>query len=204
MAKISTVDYAAIPGHASAMRTLGQNLNSEITKAYESVKAMSNNWYGVRYNALIKNFNDLIPEINKMLTLVVTDIPYTLETVANNYSQADQGKNVVNASQTSPKKIQNIPTSSKVGLKFMTESVKGTQTSVQGNFEKAISKMNEIEARFKKITWTSDAATSFQKEFSKLKKAISDAFTEIKKQFKTLMDQTISDIEKAETSNTMK
>lgn len=204
MAKISNVDYAAIPGHASGMRTLGQNLNSEVTKAYESIKSMSNNWYGQRYNALVKNFNNLIPEINKMLVLVVTDIPYALETVANNYSQADQGKNVVNASQTSPKKIQSIPTSTKVGLKFVTESVTSTQKSVSSNFEKSITKMNEIETRFKKISWKSDAATSFQKEFSSLKKAISEAFTEINKQFKSLMTQAINDIEKAESSNTMK
>ena len=81
MARISEVDYEAIPGQAAQMRSLGQALNSEMTTAYQSVAAMHESWYGIRYNALVKEFNNLIPIINEMLKLVVQEIPFALETI---------------------------------------------------------------------------------------------------------------------------
>ena len=63
MARIINVDYEAIPAQAQQMRTYGQDLNNELTTAYQSIADMHNSWYGQRYNALVKEFNNIIPQI---------------------------------------------------------------------------------------------------------------------------------------------
>ena len=85
MAKIQTVDYEAIPQKASNMRDLGMQLNNELKTAYQSIADMHNSWYGKRYCSLALDFNAMTPSLNEMLNLVVGEIPYALETVANNY-----------------------------------------------------------------------------------------------------------------------
>ena len=97
MASIRRVDYESMPLKAEEMRIYGKLLNSEITKAYKSIEEMHNSWYGKRYNKLLKSFNDIVPQLNKMITLVVKEIPYALEVIANNYSQADSGTNITNS-----------------------------------------------------------------------------------------------------------
>ncbi len=203
MAKIMNVDYEAIPGQAQQMRALGQELNSQMTAAYQSITDMHSVWYGKRYNALVQEFNNLIPQINDMLDLVVGQIPFALETVANNYSQADTGTNVTAANKTEPRRISNIPMSNDVGMKFLTSEVNSTQTKVSDNFETATEKMNVIEATYSKIQWESEAAEAFASKFKKLKGEIVTSFESIKAQFTKLMNQTQEDIQRAESSNTV-
>lgn len=62
---------------------------------------------------------------------MVTDIPSALETVANNYSQADKGSNVTSVSKEGPKKITTISQSNDVGMKFLTSEVSNTQKKYQ-------------------------------------------------------------------------
>lgn len=204
MAKIEYVDYEAIPAQATAMRTEGQNLNKEITNAYKSIADMHTNWYGKRYNELVKAFNNMRSQINDLLDLVVGDIPYTLEKVANNYSQSDKGSNVTSAKKTSPTKIAELTVSNDVGMKFITSQVQSTQNSVSKNFQKAKSKMESIESTYNKIEWTSEAATAFKTKFKALKTNIIKSFEDIDKQFKNLMQQALDDVQAAESANTVK
>ena len=103
MARIDHVDYEAMPRQAKAMREYALELNSELRAAYTNIGEMHNSWYGVRYNELVKDFNELVPQVNDLLKLVVTDIPFAIETIANNYAQADKGQNVTSAEETSAK-----------------------------------------------------------------------------------------------------
>ena len=73
MAKIDHVDYEAMPRQAKAMREYALELNNELRTAYSNVGEMHNSWYGVRYNELVKDFNELIPQVNDLLKLVVTE-----------------------------------------------------------------------------------------------------------------------------------
>ena len=203
MANISNVDYESIPGQAAQMRTYGQELNTEITTAYKSVDDMRNSWYGKRYNSLIKEFNGITDKLNELLELVVGEIPYALETIANNYSQADCGSNVVRAQNTAPNKIANISESTAVGLKFITTEVAAVQSSVSTNFDNAKGKMDTIETAYNAIAWESEASEAFRTKFVKLKADIVAAFDNIKTQFGTLMTQAQDDIQSAETSNTV-
>lgn len=203
MAKIQNVDYEAMPKQAKQMRTYGQQLNTQMTNAYKSIENMHNSWYGKRYNELVKQFNNLTTQINEMLTLVVTDIPYALETVANNYSQADRGINATAAQKISPKKITNLTIKNDVGMKFMTSNVESVQKSVSANFKNAKDQMNKIQAEYTKIKWQSEASDAFKSKFDKLKQNIYSSFENIEKQFTKLMVQTQEDIQKAETANTV-
>ena len=203
MANITNVDYAAIPAQAQQMRTLGQELNRELTTAYQSIANMHNCWYGKRYNELVKEFNNIIPQINELLELVVGEIPFTLETIANNYSQADQGSNVTSAAKRAPNKITDLTISNDVGMKFVTSEVESVKTNVSNNFKKSKDKMNTIESAYGRIQWQSEAAEAFSSKFKKLKADIVAAFENIDSQFTNLMNQTLSDIQSTENANTV-
>ena len=203
MANITNVDYVAIPAQAQNMRALGQELNNELSTAYQSIANMHNCWYGKRYNELVKEFNNMVQQINELLELVVGEIPFALETIANNYSQADQGSNITSAAKTAPKKIIDLSISNDVGMKFLTSDVETIKTNVSNNFKNSKEKMNAIETAYERINWQSEASEAFESKFKKLKADIVTAFENIEAQFTSLMNQTLSDIQATESANTV-
>ena len=203
MARIDPVDYEAMPRQAKAMREYALELNSELRAAYTNIGEMHNSWYGVRYNELVKDFNELIPQINDLLKLVVTEIPFAVETVANNYAQADKGQNVTSAEETSANNIENLPITNDVGMRFMTSDVANTQRNVSAKFDSSKELMNKIESEYNRVDWQSEASESFKARFEKLKNDILSAFDNINNEFSKLMTQTQEDIENTEKSNTV-
>ena len=203
MAKIQNVDYEAMPRNAKQMRSFGQQLNTEVTNAYNSVRDMRSSWYGKRYNELVKKFNNMTTKINEMLQLVVTDIPVTLEKVANNYSQADRGSNATTVENTTPRKITNIEIHNDVGMKFITANVQQVQTKVSNNFKNAKDQMNKISTEYNKVKWSSEASEAFKTKFNKLKTEITKSFEDIEQTFSKLMNQAKEDVQKSETANTV-
>ena len=203
MAKIDHVDYEAMPRQAKAMREYALELNNELRTAYSNVGEMHNSWYGVRYNELVKDFNELIPQVNDLLKLVVTEIPFAVETIANNYAQADKGQNVTSAEETSANNIENLPITNDVGMRFMTAEVANTQRSVSEKFDASKELMNKIEAEYNRVEWQSEASESFKARFNKLKNDILMAFDNINNEFSKLMTQTQQDIETTEKANTL-
>ena len=203
MAKIDHVDYEAMQRQAKAMREYALELNNELRTAYSNVGEMHNSWYGVRYNELVKDFNELIPQVNDLLKLVVTEIPFAVETIANNYAQADKGQNVTSAEETSANNIENLPITNDVGMRFMTAEVANTQRSVSEKFDASKELMNKIEAEYNRVEWQSEASESFKARFNKLKNDILMAFDNINNEFSKLMTQTQQDIETTEKANTV-
>lgn len=203
MAKISTVDYNEIPKRAREIRAYGQDINKLMVNAYKDVQNMKKDWYGQRYNTIVDQFNTLSVNVNKLLKLVVGDLPYALETVANNYAQADAGTNVTIAQNTAPQNVTSIPRSTEVGMKFITANVNETKNRVEKQFNDAVGKMNQIGVTFNKITWSSEAATEFKDDFNALKTNISESFNSIKAMFNKLVKEAMADIEKAEKANTV-
>ena len=204
MAKILNVDYEQMPVKAGKMRETGVALNAEMTSAYASIANMHSSWYGRRYNDLVTTFNEFAPIVNNMLTLVVKTVPFALETVANNYSQADRGENIRAAVETEPNRIQELAIHSDVGMRFLSSEVSSVQSQVQKNFQSALEKLETIQAVFNEIQWESEAATAFRTEFSSLKGQISNGIAKINTEFKNLMEQAQTDIQNAESANTVK
>ncbi|MGN1326961.1 MAG: WXG100 family type VII secretion target [Clostridia bacterium] len=203
MARIANVDYGAMPGQAREMRTSARQLNSEMTKVYKNIEEMHNSWYGTRYNELVKSFNRMIPDLNEMLSLVVQVVPFTLETVANNYSRADNGSNITAASTEGPEKVLDLPVVNDIGMRFLTDNVSDIQQRIVTSFSNAYDLMNTIEATYGKIQWESEAAEAFRARFKELKNNISNEIEDIKVQFADLMTKTKDDIQKAENANTV-
>lgn len=203
MANIVNVNYEAMPALARQVRKYAQDLNTELVNAYTSIADMHNSWYGKRYNSLVKEFNNIIPEVNELLELVVGDIPYVLETIANNYAQADKRVNVTSAMKTAPKKVTSLAMPNDVGMKFQTNQVSATKSKVSTNFKNSKEKMNSIEATYNKIEWKSEAADAFKTKFTKLKANIVAAFENLDTQFTKLMAQTMEDVQASESANTV-
>ena len=203
MAMIGTVDYKRMPMQASEIREEAKALNREMLSAYEKIKDMHEFWYGVRYNELVQSFNDMIPSINDLLTLIVSEIPYALDTIANNYSLADSGQTVVAANNEAPNKIQNLLTSNDVGMRFLSAEVNEVKQEVSRKFSTAREIMDKTEAIYSKIVWESEAAEAFRVKFTALKNEISTSFENINTKFVKLMEQTAQDIENTEKANTV-
>lgn len=203
MATISNVDYKSMPRKASLMRNNGTSLNNYLVKAYTEATNMHNSWYGKRYNTLAGQFNDLIPKLEEMLKLVVTELPYAIEIVAKNYDMADNGSSSMKPNQTSIKKITAVSKPNDVGMKFIQTNVETSKKNILTNFANAKTEMGNIQKNFKQINWKSDAATAFNQKFNKLKTDIDSALDSIKNNFSTLMQNTIDDIKAAETANTV-
>lgn len=196
-------NYGSIPTIARQIRAYAQELNTEMVNVYANIADMHNCWYGKRYNELAKGFNDIRQDVNDLLELVVGDIPYLLETVANNYAQADKGSNITSAMKADPKKVATLAMPGDVGIKFNTEEVKTLQTKVSTNFQNAIKKMDIIDTTYKKIEWSSEASEAFKVKFTKLKGEIVAAFENLNTQFTKLMAKTIEDIQASESANTV-
>ena len=135
--------------------------------------------------------------------MVVTEIPFAVETVANNYAQADKGQNVTSAEETSANNIENLPITNDVGMRFMTSDVANTQRNVSAKFDSSKELMNKIESEYNRVDWQSEASESFKPRFEKLKNDILSAFDNINNEFSKLMTQTQEDIENTEKSNTV-
>lgn len=195
------VNYEAIPAKTESMREDATRLNSEITAAYESVAEMHNYWHGKRYNALVAEFNKMTDAINDMLELVVGEIPSALNTIANNYSQADTGAKVATAAKESPRKIASLTVFEDVGMKFVSEQVTTIQGSVSKNFKNSIDLINSFESKFNQVDWQGVAAESFRAKFNKLKGEIVKAFENINSQFTNAMEQTKNDFASTENAN---
>lgn len=203
MAKVDQAQIDQFPGIASKIRSFGQELNSEFVTAYKSVIAMNADWYGQRYADLATEFNNLTKTLDDMFTLVVTEVPFNLETVANNYSNWDTGQNVCTAQQATIINTPTIEPSSATGIRFITESVTSTQSSVSANFDKASGCMNSIEQVLKSITWESESARVFKDKFDQMKKNIDEAIKQIKDSFGKSIKTTVEEMEAAETANTI-
>ena len=203
-ARIDEVDYQGFPRVAKGMRDDAVKMNKEITELYNTLKEMKKDWYGPRYDELVKGFNKMIPDFDNMLKLTVTKVPFTLETIANNYAKVDMGKAVTTAIEKATKKIANVALSAKKTLRFEDNDVDAKRKKMEKNLDKVNDLMNSIEAKYNKINWKSDASDEFKKTFKSLKTNIVKNTTAIKKDFKKLMDQSAEDMRKAEQANKVK
>jgi len=203
MPNIMNVDYEAIPAIARQVRIHAQDLNTQMLEIYSNISEMHNSWYGIRYNTLVKDFNNIMPEINNLLDLVVTEIPYTLETIANNYALVDRGSKVTSAEKTTSRKLSTLVMPNDIGMKFLTNEVTSTKTKVSTNFKNAKEIMNSIENIYNRIQWQSEASEAFRSRFTKLKNNIVNAFDNLEVQFIKLMTQTVEDIQATENANTV-
>ena len=204
MAIIGNVDYQSIPLKTDKMRESGKNLCNEMHAMYNTVERIHDDWYGARYNDLVKAFNNIRPSINSMLELVFTTIPATLDTVANNYSKVDRQVPLRAVSEEKPQIVEDIPVINDEGkFRYITASVEEKRKAVEANISKSVLLLDEFEGIYRTIDWESDAATVYRAKFTELKGELITSFEDLKKQFSELMAQAEKDIQATENANTV-
>lgn len=204
MAKIEYVDYVGLAAKAKEIRSHAEILNKHFTNAYKSVINMHKDWFGERYNDLGRDFNELAPSIDEILKITVTEIPFNLETVANNYSQANTGTNITSAQATHYVKMENVPTPNDTGMRFMTQQVTLAKDGIKAMLKSAVTELDTIESTYNKISWQSEAADVFRTKFRMLKTKIKKEIETINTQFDRLMQETLDQMQITEDNNTDK
>ena len=202
MANINEVNYEEIPGKANEMQQEGVQLNAELSAAWNRVNDLRSTWHGLRYNTLISYFNNITDEVNELLDLVICKIPETLGIVAKNYASVE-GTSVAAVGAGSVTMIETLSESDTSTMAYNSGNASDVQSTVSSNFSNAENYMNSIESIFSSINWESDASETFRQKFKSLKSQIIDALTNINTQFTNLMQAAQTDIESAESANTI-
>lgn len=198
MANVQNVNYEEIPSKAKSLRELGKDINRKLTKIYNSIDEMHNYWYGIRFNELEMSFNDLVSDINELLQLIVGDIPFALETIANDYSNLDRGMSLTSAVNTSPIRILLLDIKNDVGMGFISSEVITIHDSIKQDFETVERYLNEYQSIFSQIDWNSDAANVYKSKFDRIIAFFNNKIDDINAKFDAIIIQTEEDVENAE------
>ena len=202
MGKVIRVDYESIPSQAKSIRESGEQINALLINVYNQIGNMNNCWYGKRYNTLVKEFNEITETINQLLNLVVGEIPYALECVANNYSQAVEDINVVSANNKAPKTINKISITNKNnGVRFMSKQVNTIKETILSDLQKVCDYMNSINSKYGNLRWNSEVSDSFKNKLQKISTDVVSAIDSIKSEFSNLVIQAQNDMQSAENNS---
>lgn len=204
MANIGNVDYMSIPAKTDQMRGVGRELNEKMQNMYDKIKELHEFWYGERYNRLVEGFNKIRPSVNNIVELIFTQLPASLDTIANNYSKLDRSMNIRTVSDEKPRIIEELPKMDDTGkFRFISNSVAEVKQEVEAKISKGIELIDEFENIYRTIDWESDAATAYQSLFAKLKEEVVTSLNNLKKDFTELMLQAEQDAKLTEDTNTV-
>ena len=194
------VDYESFPGAVSTIRSQASELNSELTSAFKAIEETHSVWTGNRYNELAKKFSDIVTDVNDILSLVVTTIPYTLEQIANNYEAADNETDAVTAKREEPTKVS-VTVPGKEILYIDSSAVDPYKSTVKTALENAKGNMNSIESTVSGLTWEGQSSETYKGRLTELKTSLSSAFDDINTSFDVLASAAQAEFEKAEAAN---
>lgn len=193
-------NYTEIPVIASQMASEGSDISKLISDAYKNVDALKATWKGLRYNTVIAGFNEIIPSINELEDLIITEIPTTLGQVAKNYASVDGGSApaVSEASKIATTAISNSETNV---LTFDSSAAESSLEFVKSNFSSVQDDLDKYRDQFNSLDWDSPAAESFRTRFEKLSTSIKESFSNLCASFERAMTQAREDMEKADSAN---
>lgn len=204
MANIGNVDYMSIPAKTDQMRGVGRELNEKMQNMYDKIRELHEFWYGERYNRLVEGFNKIRPSVNNIVELLFTQLPSSLDTIANNYSKLGRNMNIRTVSDEKPRIIEELPKMDDTGkFRFISNSVADVKQDVEAKISKGIELIDEFENIYRTIDWESDAATAYQSLFARLKEELVTSLNNLKKDFTELMAQAEKDTKLTEDTNTV-
>ena len=194
----------SIPAKTDQMRGVGRELNEKMQNMYDKIRELHEFWYGERYNRLVEGFNKIRPSVNNIVELIFTQLPASLDTIANNYSKLDRSMNIRTVSDEKPRIIEELPKMDDTGkFRFISNSVAEVKQEVEAKISKGIELIDEFENIYRTIDWESDAATAYQSLFAKLKEEVVTSLNNLKKDFTELMLQAEQDAKLTEDTNTV-
>lgn len=198
------IDYNGIPGESDKIRRLAQEVYKKLLDAYKNASEMHVCWYGKRYNELITNFNNVAPVLNEYLKVVVTEIPYMFDEIANEISNFDIQQNVTTARKDEFQKIQEISIINDVGMRYLQNEVVNYQTNIEADFNTVKDYMSLIQKIVNQMQLQCDGSDEFRTQFKKFVDSFKQVLDNIQTSFTKLMNQDREEMENAEKANTVK
>ena len=196
------VDYKSFPDIIRQIRVDAHDINLEIKEAFIAMNQCHSVWTGDRYNTMVEKFNGIVDDVNKILVLIVRDIPFTLETIYNNYEDhnTDTKKGVV----TTPVSIipLEVPGEEPLSILGNDESVVQPYINrVTNSFDTSTKKLEKIQNYINNLEWQGTARTELVTSLASLKNKITISFESISDSFKKLVEESVDAILRAESSN---
>lgn len=198
------IDYENMPNQSNGIRNAALEINGKLLDVYQKIYEMHAHWYGKRYNELVLKFNELVPQLNQFLEVIVTEIPYMFEGIANNFSEIDIKQNVAVVRKESYQKIQAIEIFNDVGMRYLQSEVEPYQTEIVEDFHSAKDFMDEMQKTLEQIVLECDRADEFRNQFRILANTFKQVLDNVETQFTELMNKDREQIENAEKANTTK
>lgn len=195
------IDYENIPAQSKNIRGLAREINNKLLSVYGKIAEMHVCWYGKRYNELVTNFNELVPQFNQFVDVIVGEVPYMFEKIANSISDVDVKYNVAVPQRESVQKIQLLPVIDDVGMRYISAEVDEINTNVVKLLQDAEDTMEGIKRIVEQINIDCDGSAEFKNQFSRLSDAFQYTINNVEKQFSELMKQDKELIETAEKKN---
>jgi uncharacterized protein YukE len=195
------VDYRSFPSAVSSIRSHASDLNSDFKSVFSKIENMHSEWQGDRYASLCTKFNGIVPEVNDILELVVTEIPFTLESIANNYEAADTETTAAVAKSESPDKVNELTIPNKEPLYVEATSIENVRSSVSDCLDEAQNRITSIEGIVDGLLWEGKAADNCKSKLKTLKNSLIKSFEELKVDFESLMKTAVEEFNKAEEAN---
>ena len=195
------IDYENIPAQSKNIRGLAREINNKLLNVYGKIAEMHVCWYGKRYNELVTNFNELVPQFNQFVDVIVGEVPYMFEKIANSISDVDVKYNVAVPQRESVQKIQLLPVIEDVGMRYISAEVDEINTNVVKLLQDAEDTMEGIKRIVEQINIDCDGSAEFKNQFSRLSDAFQYTINNVEKQFSELMKQDKELIETAEKKN---
>lgn len=195
------IDYENMPTQSKSIRSRAIELNNKLLEVYRKIAEMHICWYGKRYNELVTKFNELAPQLNQFLEVIVGEVPYMFEQIANTVSDVDIKQNVAVPQKESVQKIQALPLINDVGMRYISKEVEEINTDVMRLFQEVEDIMQEIDRIVNQIKLECDGSEEFKRQFARLSETFQYTIGNVETQFAKLMQQDKELIETAEKKN---
>ena len=198
-----TVDYQGMSSAAQTMLTQAEDLNAQFVTAYQTVQSMNpSDWYGKRYDELVTYFNSQISIIkNQILIPVVTNIPTTAGTIANNYAAFNDTS--VQVPKGAPKDIPEIALSNNQNSHFVDDAVGTKQTTISNSLDNAVTSLGNMIKTFNSVEWSSAAADATRSTLNTVQTQIGEMVNGLKKQVSDSMNLSRQEATTTEQYNTV-
>lgn len=195
------IDYESVPMQAKSIRDNAEEINTKLLYVYNEIEAMHQYWYGKRYNQLVNNFNNLVPQLNKFLNAIVGDIPYIFEKIANSISTIDIQQSVTTEQKESVQKLSEVPVIEDVGMRYNTKEVENISESIKKTLQEISELMEKIKQTGDQLSIECINSGELKTRFGNMANAFQQVINNIETQFTELMQKDKELMEATEMAN---
>ena len=195
------IDYENVPAQSKNIRNGAIEVNNKLLESYRKIAEMHVCWYGKRYNELVTYFNELVPQLNQFLNVIVGEVPYMFEKIANTISDVDIQQNVAVPQKESIQKLEALPLIDDVGMRYISKEVDEISNEIMQLLQAAEDSMESVKRTVDNVESECEGSAEFKNEFTTLNNAFEYVINNIKTQFTKLMQADRELMEKAEKEN---